>query len=84
MSATIKFLIISAAIIIPWGIIRLADWEVRIIAFLGRIPIGDLGILAMLVLPPLALLVLKWLFAPRGKKSKRYSGHKDILIKFRE
>jgi len=83
MNATIRFLIISAAIIIPWGIISVANLEIKVRNIIEHIGIGDLGLIALLLIPPIAWFVTKWLFGPRGRQSKRYSASKNIMIKFR-
>jgi hypothetical protein len=84
MGAILRFLIISATIIIPWGIIRIADLESKVRDSLNQINISDLAIIGLLLLPPITLLIIKWLFEPRSRQSKRYSGQKDMIIKFGE
>ena len=83
MGATVRFLVISAAIIIPWAVIRIADWEMKIIALLKRVVVSGAAILALLFLPPLALVLARWLFQPRRRSSKKYSADKGLLIRFR-
>jgi hypothetical protein len=83
MGTTIKFLIISAAIVIPWGVIRLANLEMKARDILEYTGISDLGIIAFLIIPPVTWFVTKWLFAPRGRQIKRYSASKTITMKFR-
>jgi hypothetical protein len=83
MGAILKFMLISAAIVIPWGIIRVADLEMTIVAVLKRVFVTDLAVVVILLLPPILLFLVRWLFAPRIKRSRHYSSHKDIIIKFR-
>ncbi len=83
MKATIRIFIISAALIIPWGIIRLAGWEPGLVASMRSLNLSGVAILALLILPLLAIFLLRWLFEPRTKTGKRYSGNKNIMIRFR-
>lgn len=83
MNATIRLLIISATIIIPWAIVRLSNLEVKARDILEYIGLSDLGVIALLIIPPITWFITKWLFGPRGKHNKKYSPGTNILIKFR-
>jgi hypothetical protein len=83
MGVILKFLLISAVIVVPWAIIRVADLEMMVTAFLRRIFVSDLAVVLVLVVPPLLLFLARWLFVPRRRKQRHYSGHQDIIIKFR-
>ena len=83
MGAFIRFLVISAAVIIPWIILRVTDLEARAREWVEYIRLSDTAIIALLVLPPIIVFLIKWLFDPRGNRQKRYSAGKNVLIKFR-
>lgn len=83
MNATIRLLIISASIIIPWGVVRLYSLEMKIKSTLEYIGFGDLGTIALLIIPPITWFITKWLFGPRGRHNKKYSPDANVLIKFR-
>jgi hypothetical protein len=82
MNAISKFLGISAMIILPWTLIRLTNLESRILYFAEGIKIGDMGAIAILIIPPFILVTTKWLFEPSSNTHKTYSGGKDLLVKF--
>ena len=83
MRTTVRLLIISIMIILPWAFIRLTDQEMAVIAWLNRVHLSDAAIVAILLLPPLLWFRIGWLFTPRSKAGKGYSGKKDVFIKFR-
>jgi hypothetical protein len=83
MSAIVKLLFISAALVIPWGIVLIADLEIKVIALLKPLLGNDLVLLSLMLLPPIGLFIIKWLLEPRGQPGRKYSGNKNIVIKFR-
>ena len=83
MGATIRVLIISTAIVIPWGILRVTDLEPIITSALMPLISNDYVIIGLLVIPPMALWLIRWLFEPRRKKGKRSFGNKSIILRFR-
>jgi len=44
MNSTIRFLILSAAIIIPWAIINVAGFEIKVRIIVEHVGISDLGL----------------------------------------
>jgi hypothetical protein len=83
MRTTVRLFIISAMIILPWAFIRLTDREMTVIAWLNRVHLSDAAVVALLLLPPLLWFLIGWLFRPRTKAGRGYSGKKDVFIKFR-
>ena len=83
MRTTVRLLIISIIIILPWAFIRLTDQEMTVIAWLNKVHLSDAAIVVILLIPPLLWFLIGWLFTPRSKAGKGYSGKKDVFIKFR-
>ena len=78
MSAIGKILTISLIIILPMMAIRISNLELDVTK------ISDIGALAILLVPPLIVMTVKWLFEPSKKSHKSFSGGKDLFIKFHE
>ena len=78
MNATNKMLILSLIIILPLIIIPVFNIELNVNN------ISDTGALAILIVPPLIAITVKWLFDPRKKSHKPNLGGKDIFIKFQK
>jgi hypothetical protein len=83
MNAINKLLTISSIILLPWVIIRLTNLETKILDFLDKVNISDVGVVAILIVPLLVFWAVKWLFEPTDNTHKSYSGGKDMFVKFR-
>jgi len=78
MNAIVKILAISLIIILPMIVIRIFDIELNVNN------ISDTGAIALLIVPLLIIITLKWLFEPRKKSHKSNLGSNDIFIKFQK